>query len=164
MKLSRSGWNNVIIFSVMLIILVINFSNDKLFSKNAKLSNAPSQELSLLGEHAVILSLTINSKIRIERIGTNWRATPAIIAGQALEQMMSSWQNALGNQTSTEQIIAVDAPRQIRISVALANQTQPTELLLLPNDDMLTVVNITTQHALQLPLPIYRQLMPFELP
>ena len=53
MKLSRAGWNNVIIFSVIIFILLINVTNKKLFSDN---ESSTSAEKSILPEHSVILS------------------------------------------------------------------------------------------------------------
>jgi len=55
MKLSRTGWNNVIIFSVMIIIIMINATNDKLFPEDAEQTASQT----LLPEHSVILTLSI---------------------------------------------------------------------------------------------------------
>jgi len=84
MKLSRTGWNNVIIFSVMIFILVINVTNKKLYSSD---DNQSDEQNTIFAKHAVILSLAVNQQVTIERIGRTWRATPAKISGQALEQM-----------------------------------------------------------------------------
>ena len=49
MKLSRTGWNNVIIFSVMIIILLINATNDRLFPEGDSVNDK-----TILPEHSVI--------------------------------------------------------------------------------------------------------------
>ena len=74
-KLSRSGWNNVIIFSVMGFILLINLTQ-----KNTFMHATPENtEQFLIAEHAVILSLTVNQQTHIERIGQTWRSMPSVI-------------------------------------------------------------------------------------
>jgi hypothetical protein len=123
-KLSRAGWNNVIIFVVMGFILLINVTQDNLFSS----STNTQQEQSVLGEHAVILTLTVNQQVKIERIGKTWRAVPANISGQALEQMMMAWHQSLG--------VLIDAPKDIDhqlaliVSVELAGQPQTLMLII----------------------------------
>ncbi len=63
-KLSRAGWNNVIIFAVLGFILLINATNKDVF----KSPSDQTTDVSLLGEQAVILTLTINKQFMIERI------------------------------------------------------------------------------------------------
>ena len=78
MKLSKTGWNNIIIFSVMLLILMINATNDKLFP-DGESDNENKAEQLILPEHAVILALEIHyidhKKVLIERIGRRWQLT-----------------------------------------------------------------------------------------
>ena len=74
MKLSRTGWNNVIIFSVMIIILLINATNDRLFPDGESGSDKY-----ILPEHSVILTLAINfadnRQLTFERVGRAWQMT-----------------------------------------------------------------------------------------
>ena len=74
MKLSRTGWNNVIIFSVMIIILLINATNDRLFPEGEA-----ANDKTLLPEHSVILTLAINfsdsRQLTFERVGRAWKMT-----------------------------------------------------------------------------------------
>ena len=51
-KLSKTGWNNVIIFAVMGFILVINLTNKKIFSADDNVSSE--QEIALVGKQNVI--------------------------------------------------------------------------------------------------------------
>ena len=155
-KFSRAGWNNIIIFAVLGFILLINATHDNVFYSP---STNESEQL-LFGEHGVILTLTINQQIKIERIGKTWRATPTKITGQALEQMMLTWQQSIA--------ITVNAPKNIDkqlaliVSVELAGQAMPAVLSLYAEDALL-IFNHQSEQWFELPLPIYNQLLPAEL-
>lgn len=86
-RLSRAGWNNVIIYAVMAFILLINVTQNS--EEDTVPANATTTQL--LAEHDVILTLTVNQMVSIERIGQTWRALPNVLLGQELDQMMSTW-------------------------------------------------------------------------
>ncbi|NQZ80052.1 MAG: hypothetical protein HRT52_03455 [Colwellia sp.] len=155
MKLSRTGWNNVIIFVVMIFILVINVTNKQLFSDN---NTDVASEQSLLGNGSVILTLALNNNILIERIGRTWRATPAKLSGQALEQMMMSWQQVTGDVLTEAPI--VDKKMALIITVNLAGQEQAAVLSLYSVTDELLVFNHQSQLWFSLPMQIFQQLLP----
>ena len=155
MKLSRTGWNNVIIFVVMIFILVINVTNKQLFSDN---NTDVASEQSLLGNGSVILTLALNNNILIERIGRTWRSTPAKLSGQALEQMMMSWQQVTGDVLIEAPI--VDKKMALIITVNLAGQEQATVLSLYSVIDELLVFNHQSQLWFSLPMQIFQQLLP----
>jgi len=159
MRLSRVGWNNVIIFSVMIIIIFLNFTNNKLFRRNSE--GAYTQDVAIFKDHAVILTLTINQQIKIERIGQTWRMTPIKMKEQALEQMMLSWQQATGN-TET---LKYDLTKQkvITVSAVIAGDKEPQLLSLYPTQDQLLLYNHQTEQWLSLPIAIYYQLLPAEI-
>jgi len=157
MKLSRTGWNNVIIFVVMIFILVINVTNKKLFLDDVDAA----AEQRLLGKGSVILTLALNNNIIIERIGKTWRATPAKISGQALEQMMMSWQQVVGNVLATSPV--VDKKMALMVKVNLAGQEQETVLSLYSVTDELLVFNHQTQLWFSLPEQIFQQLLPSQV-
>jgi hypothetical protein len=160
-KLSRAGWNNVIIFSVMLFILLINVSNKKLFKTTDQATTMTEQ--AVLGEHAVILSLTINNKLTIERQGVNWQAKPQLISGQALDQMMLSWQQFRATQIKPIAELQTLKPNQ-QVKVILAsNATTITQLWVYFTDDGFYVVAPATGITYLAPTPLYRQLFPFEV-
>jgi hypothetical protein len=154
MKLSRTGWNNVIIFSVMIFILVINVTNKKLYSSDNKQSN----ERTLFSKHAVILSLAINQQVTIERIGRTWRATPAKISGQALDQMMLSWHETQGILVT--ETPALDHQMALVISVELAGEAHSQLLNLFMTNNELLVFNQQQKKWLSFPLAIFSQLIP----
>ncbi len=153
-KLSRAGWNNIIIFGVMGFILLINATHDNVFTSNT----AKSQQDYLFGEHGVIVALTINQQVKIERIGNSWRATPTVINGQPLEQMMLSWQQLEGD--------AIDAPDNIDpqlgliVSVELAGQANAVVLSVHVEQQKLLLYHQQQQQWYAFALPIYQQLLP----
>ncbi len=159
MRLSRTAWNNVIIFSVMIIIILINYSNDKLFQRDE--SGAFTQEIPLINYNAVILTLSINQQFVIERVGQTWRIKPEILARQALEQMMYSWQQSTGNSIAIQsQLIPQQA---IAASIVIAGEEAPYKLSFYPLAEQLIVYNHNTQRWLSLPLAIFYQLFPHEV-
>jgi hypothetical protein len=154
MKLSRTGWNNVIIFSVMIFILVINVTNKKLYSSDDQL-------ITLFSEHAVILSLAVNQQVSIERIGRTWRATPAKISGQALDQMMLTWHETEGDIISEPP--ELDRQMALVISVELAGDAEAQLLNLFITDNELLIFNHQQKRWLAFPLAIFSQLIPNEI-
>ena len=163
MKLSRTAWNNVIIFSVMIIILLINATNEKLFPGEDKASKA---EQFLLPEHSVILTLLIESpakqQILFERIGRSWQLTSKGImlekTDSQIEQMMFAWQQSIGLVQAAEVII--DESRGITVEVALAGETQAVTFTLYPLTDQLLVHQAQENLWLALPPALAQQLLP----
>tara|TARA_R110000737_G_scaffold283443_1_gene290044 strand:+ start:468 stop:953 length:486 start_codon:yes stop_codon:yes gene_type:complete len=153
-KLSKTGWNNVIIFAVMGFILLINVTNNKIFlsDKNSD------QNIALVGQQNVILTLSINNVVEIERIGLTWRATPASISGQALAQMMMSWQQSSGELMT--QVPAVDRQFSLDVQLDLAGQEQPLQLNFYATEQQLLIFNQTSQQWFVMPLAMYGQLFP----
>lgn len=159
MKLSRAGWNNVIIFTVMGFILLINFTNNKIFSDSE--STVEIEQATLFGQHATILTLTFYPNITIERIGKTWRATPTILQEQALEQMMRSWSNSEGDTLKVAP--QIDEKMAFIVKVELAGQDQPHTLKLFATDTELLIYNQTKQLWKSFPLAIFSQLVPNEV-
>ena len=161
MKLSKTAWNNVIIFSVMIIILLINTTNDRLFPKD----NSVNDQL-LLPEHSVVLtlsiSLAINKKIVFERVGRAWKMTSQGVlldlTNQQIEQMMFSWQQSSGLMQASD--IVVDGQTGIEIELNLASEVQQRKFTLYPLTDQLLVYNQQKKIWLALPAAISRQLIP----
>ncbi len=161
MKLSRTGWNNVIIFSVMIIIIFLNVTNNRLFHRNEV--GGYSQDVFLFKEHSVILSLNINKLITIERQGKNWSITPKSIniSMQALAQMMQSWQQA----TAVIETLDFDVSKQVAITInaTLAGDNNSYQLDLYPTQDQLLIYNRQTKQWLSLAPAMYYQLLPREI-
>ncbi|WP_448565832.1 hypothetical protein [Thalassotalea ganghwensis] len=156
-KLSRAGWNNVIIFGVMGFILIINATNNNVFSTK---SESHAQQY-LLGENAVILTLQVSEEVSIQRLGTKWQATPEKITGQALAQMMRSWQQLEGELISAPE--DVDLSLALPIVVSVANRQHPLSLKLVATDDQLLIFNDANQRWYVLPMALFPQLLPSEI-
>jgi hypothetical protein len=159
MKLSRAGWNNVIIFSVMAFILLINVTNNKMFSDVEATVEADSS--TLFGQHATILTLTFSPHVVIERIGKTWRATPAIFSEQALEQMMRSWKKSEGDIVKVPPVL--DEKMALVVIVELAGEDEPQQLNLYATDTELLIFNRSIGQWKSFPLAIFSQLVPNEV-
>lgn len=159
MKLSRTAWNNVIIFAVMAFILLINVTNNKLFFDNE--TSVEAEQATLFGAHETILTLTFAQNVSIERVGKTWRSTPAILNEQALEQMMRSWKNSEGETVKTPPVL--DEKMALVVKVELAGQEQPYTLNLYATETELFIYNRTTQLWKSFPLAIFSQLVPNEI-
>lgn len=157
LKLSRAGWNNVIIFGVMGFILLINATHENVFTDEKALTN----DDNFFPQSSVILTLSLNQQVTIERIGKTWRATPAVIKGQALTQMMRSWQ-----QLSAEPITPsdnVDPQLSLLVTVELSGQSEAVNLRLNAQTDQLLIYHQQKKRWYALPLAIYDQLVPQEI-
>ena len=163
MKLSRTGWNNVIIFSVMTIILVINATNNKLFPNEDNENN--SQRL-ILPQHGVILTLAIDlpdkQQVLFERAGRSWQLTTKglILAKteQQIEQMMFAWQHSSGLVQAAE--IVIDSDQRIVVQIALAGESQGRTFILYSLSDQLLVYQQRDDIWLALPATVAQQLLP----
>jgi hypothetical protein len=159
-KFSRAGWNNVIIFAVLGFILLINATHDNVFSSKPS-SEEILHENTILGPNAVVLTMTINQQIKIERIGKTWRAIPANISGQALEQMMMAWQQTIGSEI--EAPADIDEQLALIVSVELAGQELPFVLSIHATTDQLLIFRHQSKQWLSLPMQLYNQLLPIQV-
>ena len=159
MKLSRVGWNNVIIFSVMAFILIINITNNKIFSESE--SSSTEEQATLFASHDTILSLAFPQNVIVERVGKNWRVTPAVLNEQALEQMIRSWKNSEGDSVPTPPTL--DEKMALVVKVELAESLEPYILNLFATDTELLIFNRTTKVWKSFPLAIFSQLVPNEI-
>ena len=155
-KLSKTGWNNVIIFAVMGFILLINATNKKIFLSDENTNTQ--QDIAVIGAQNVILTLNINNIVTIERIGRTWRANPARISGQALAQMMMSWQQSSGEAMA--QAPEVDRQFSLDVTLDIAGQPQPLRLNFYATEQQLLVFNQTSLQWLVMPIAMYGQLFP----
>lgn len=157
MKLSKPAWNNVIIFSVMSMILFINIINNDQNAETA--SNSPEHQL--IAPNEVILTLTVEEYAFIERIGTGWKISPALLTEHQITQMISSWQRSTG----TTMVAAPDtsnATAQI-VVVALAGQESPVVFELFWANEHLVVHKVDSQQWLMFPSTVFQQLIPAQL-
>ena len=85
MRLSRKGWNNVLIFSVLFIIFVFNFSQ--------KLTLSPKvHQRSVIPENVTIVEIK-TPDYQITRLGRSWQIKPALsLSEQQLNTLVNNWQ------------------------------------------------------------------------
>lgn len=135
-RLSQRGWNNVIIFTTLILILLFNFSSDFL-NRNAEDKTAIP---ALIPSDWVITTIDYGQD-KIERIGQGWRAQSGKLEHDDLTQLVNAWQNAeielfdsnLNWQTDTQVI-----------QVWFAGQAEPIEYSFLPLADK-TLIKIEQQ-------------------
>lgn len=161
MKLSKTAWNNVIIFSVMIIILLINSTNERLFPEASNTND----EL-LLPEHSVVLTLSIalsnETSIVFERIARAWKMTRQGVlldlTNQQIEQLMLAWQQGSGLVQAAD--IIVDGQKGVEVTLSLAGVEQEQKFTLYPLVDQLLVYNQQKKIWLALPAAMHHQLIP----
>jgi len=161
MKLSKTAWNNVIIFSVMIIILIINSTNERLFPED----NNSNDEM-LLPEHSVVLTLSISlpnqTSIVFERIARAWQMTSQGVfldlTNQQIEQMMFAWQQGSGLVQAAD--IIVDGQAGLEVEISLAGIEREKKFTLYRLSDQLLVYNQQKKIWLSLPSAMNHQLIP----
>jgi hypothetical protein len=85
-RLSKRAWNNVIIFSMLLLIILFNSSSNFLTRNEMDLE----QTLLLVPENSLIMTLDFGTH-KIERIGRGWR----VLGGDAQETVGETTLTAL---------------------------------------------------------------------
>ncbi|MBU2923689.1 hypothetical protein Q4506_02195 [Colwellia sp. 4_MG-2023] len=160
MKLSKTAWNNVIIFSVMIIILIINTTNNRLFPETDT-----NDEL-ILPEHSVILTLSIafpnNTSVVFERVARAWKTNSqgvlVDLTNQQIDQMMFAWQQGSGLMQASD--IVIEGQESIEISIGIAGVEQEQLFRLYPLVEQLLVYNQQKKIWLALPATMKHQLIP----
>jgi hypothetical protein len=160
MKLSKTAWNNVIIFSVMIIILIINTTNNRLFPETDA-----NDEL-ILPEHSVVLTLSIdfpnNTSVVFDRIARAWKTTSqgvlVDLSNQQIDQMMLAWQQGSGLIQAAD--IIVEGQESVKVSIGIAGVEEEQLFTLYPLADQLLVYNQQKKIWLALPATMKHQLIP----
>ncbi|PAJ74123.1 hypothetical protein CJF42_12025 [Pseudoalteromonas sp. NBT06-2] len=88
-RLSKKGWNNVLIFSMLIMIFLFNGLHHKII-------DTESDDIiqSILKEQSYILTIEY-PLYKIERIGTGWRSNSQLTGPQIFE-LSINWQQATG--------------------------------------------------------------------
>lgn len=88
-KLSQRAWNNVIIVSMLILIMLFNFSGNIL--------NEGSEEdptiLTLVPTNMIITTMDFEQD-KVERIGQGWRAASGKYTNEKLVNLVENWVNA----------------------------------------------------------------------
>ena len=124
MQLSRRGWNNVLIFAVLAMMLVFQYSGKKIEG-----DESTSQYQSALPAHAVVLSMQFDN-IQIQRVGSQLATLPELGLSQSqLKQIIKAWETATFKPVINDIVIA-NLAYGINISFELANLSEPVTLIL----------------------------------
>ena len=137
MGLSKKGWNNVLIFACMGMIIMFNLMNDKL------VDNAEGQVVPILPEQSMILTLEYPN-YAIERLGTSWRVNPGDqLPTDEAAPLIQAWGELTG-----EVSLATSEEEGYRVTLWLAAQEHPIKLWIQPQESLIT--DIITQKTWRL--------------
>ncbi|MGC3835060.1 hypothetical protein [Moritella viscosa] len=124
MQLSRRGWNNVLIFAVLAMMLVFQYSGKKIEG-----DESTSQYQAALPAHAVVLSMQFDN-IQIQRVGSQLATLPELGLSQSqLKQIIKAWETATFKPVINDIVIA-NLAYGINIFFELANLSEPVTLIL----------------------------------
>jgi len=149
MRLSSKGWNNVLIFGVLLIIFIFNFSHKLRLSSDI-------QQRTVIRNDLTIVEIK-TPDFNITRTGRTWKSEPDLgLSTQQLASLVENWQSLL---LETRSAIKTDR-HPYPISVYTSKQEQPSSVLLFQHgDDYLLQIDSSTSlflSAQQLPLLLGR--------
>jgi hypothetical protein len=159
LKLSRAGWNNVIIFSAMAIILIANLTTKHLFNEQG--SSQSQQDIYVIGKDAVILTLSINNQLTVKRDGLSWQSNMPGIKTQTIDQMMQSWHSLQADIPAQEPQMQGLTP--VQVNIVVAGQTKTIELMLYPTKQALYIYQHFQKQWYVAPEALYRQLVPITI-
>lgn len=89
LRLSQKGWNNVLIFSCMFMILLFNYTNNMLMSEEQDQVTSP-----LLPSELIVQALDF-SGVELQRVGPSWRVLSQLPNPQITQPstFVENWQN-----------------------------------------------------------------------
>jgi len=126
--LTKRGWNNVLIFSCLGMIIIFNLMGKKI------IDNAEGDITHVLPTQSMILTLE-HPEFSIERLGTSWRVTPRErLSNKAAEQVVNNWLSLQGEIT----LSAASDEEGYRVMVWLAGNEQPTRYWIQPEAGLVT--------------------------
>ena len=127
MKLSKRGWNNVLIFACMGMIIIFNLMSGKIND------NAEGSVVTILPEQSMILTLEYPNVV-IERLGTSWRVNPSdTLTADNVEKAINTWLSLTGE-------VSLVASEEIgyRVTLWLAGDEHPKKLWIQPKAMLIT--------------------------
>ncbi len=139
MQLSRRGWNNVLIFVVLAMMLVFQYSGKKMEG-----GDSASQYQTALPSNAVVLSMQFDN-IQIQRVGSQLATQPELGLSQPqLQQIIKAWESATFKPVANDIVIA-NLAYGINVSFELANLAEPVTLILYQIDNGYLLQNWQSQ-------------------
>lgn len=86
MRLSAKGWNNVLIFGILIIVFLFNFSHKLLLKPKA-------HQRTVINNRVMIVEIK-TPDFSIKRSGRSWTREPNLgLSGQQLALLVQNWQN-----------------------------------------------------------------------
>ena len=147
-RLSQRAWNNVIIVSMLMLIILFNFSSNFLNDGSDKASSL----LTLVPANMAITTMEFEQQ-KVERIGQGWRTTSGGHNNERLESLVEHWSNAEINLF--DQSLNWQSPSS-KVKLWFAGQALPIEYQFIQLADK-TLVKIDKQ-TYQLISPSYQLL------
>lgn len=149
MRLSKKGWNNVLIFAVLIIMFIFNFSHKLLLSPKVSERTIIDKQLTIVELHT--------PDFTIKRIGRSWISKPEMrLSQQQLTSLMHNWQHL----KLTVQPVLKNPKNPFVIQVYNSDQEQPTIVQLIQQGEnyLLQIDNETSLflETKQLPLLLGR--------
>ncbi|SQD79613.1 hypothetical protein [Moritella yayanosii] len=124
MQLSRRGWNNVLIFTILAMMLIFQYSG-----KTIGGGNTTRYYQTALPLNAIVLSMQFDN-IQIQRVGSQLATKPELGLSQPqLRQIIKAWETATFKPVAEDVVIA-NLAYGINISFELANLAEPVTLIL----------------------------------
>ncbi|MEL0641498.1 hypothetical protein V6260_12855 [Pseudoalteromonas aliena] len=161
MRLGRKGWNNVIIFSMLIMIFFLNGWHKHLFNHSVEPSIQP-----VLPKQSFILTLKYVDQ-KIERIGTSWRITDLnnVESGhwqpstKQLEELINLWQRAELKSINESVVFNPKAPLYVA-TFELAGESVPWVYLLYKDETHYYLLEKSSQRVLALDVAKAKELFP----
>lgn len=150
-KLSQRAWNNVIIISMLMLILLFNFSSN--FLNGGSDSKPTVRTLVPIG--SVITTVEFQQH-KIERIGQGWRATFAASDNAMLSRLVDHWHQSeirlIENDVNISQFELND---KHSVKLWFAGQTLPFEYQFVPmQDKTFVIIDGSTYQLIRPTLPM----------
>jgi hypothetical protein len=148
-KLSQRAWNNVIIVSMLMLIMLFNFSSSFLNDGGDEASSL----LTLVPDNMTITTMEFEQD-KVERIGQGWRTASGMYVNEELASLVEHWINAEVNLF--DQGSYLQSPTST-VKLWFAGQILPIEYQFIQLADK-TLVKIDKQ-TYQLISPSYQMLI-----
>jgi len=126
MRLTKRSWNNILIFSMLGIILILNIDKFR--------SNEPTARL-VVPEGEYIINLQIN-QVDIEKAGQQWRINPSGVqpsvlpSADELQAIIKAWQQAYISPAGVDFDNSVFSTPSSLVVISLAGVSKPTVVAL----------------------------------
>lgn len=149
MRLSKKGWNNVLIFSMFTIIFLFNFGHQLPLSSKT-------EQRSIISDQATIVEIK-TPDLRVTRVGRSWKSEPQLgLSELQLSSLVKNWQTL---KLETSPAFEITNSQYI-MQVYIAEQVQPITVALLQQGENYLLQSDANEslllNAAQLPLLLGR--------